>query len=168
MSRDLATILMASVVGLTLGVGYQQIVRGQPRRYALTALLIVLSWAIYAFAFPDVEIETKGAAQEWLAVAVCYLSMVLGMLAQYFYKQAESGHKKPTIDTMELLMPILASPIVFIPLLTITSDMTFSGPFTKAKLMVYLVAFQNGFFWKTFFEQRQKKIASTEPVAATQ
>ena len=167
MSRELATILMASVSGLTLAVGYQQVVRGQPKRYAFTALLVVLSAAVYAFAFPDRDIESKGAADEWLAVAICYLSMVLGMVAQYFYKQAESGQKKLTFNMMEFLMPILASPIVFIPLLTITSDMTFSGPFTRAKLMVYLVAFQNGFFWKTFFEQRQKKIENGEPVVAT-
>ena len=30
--------------------------------------------------------------------------------------------------------------------------------FTKAKLMVYLVSFQNGFFWKSFFERRQKAV----------
>jgi hypothetical protein len=168
MSRGLATLMMASVLGLTLGVGYQQVVRGQPRRYVFTALLVLLSAAVYAFAFPNDEIESKGVVEEWLAVAICYVSMVLGMVAQYFYKQAESGRKKLTIETMEFLMPILASPIVFIPLLTITSDMTFSGPLTKTRLMVYLVAFQNGFFWKTFFEQRQRKIANAEPAAATQ
>jgi hypothetical protein len=27
--------------------------------------------------------------------------------------------------------------------------------------MVYLVAFQNGFFWKNFFEQRQKAAEHT-------
>ena len=91
-----------------------------------------------------------------MAVAFCYLSMVLGMVAQYFYKQAERGDKALTFQAVEFLMPIFASPIVFIPLLTITSDLSLSGPFTKAKLMVYLIAFQNGFFWKSFFDQRQK------------
>ena len=90
-------------------------------------------------------------------MAFCYLSMVFGMVAQYYYKQAQRGDKTFTFEPLEFLMPIFASPIVFIPLLTITSDMAFSGAFSKSKLMVYLVAFQNGFFWKSFFGQRQKQ-----------
>jgi len=30
--------------------------------------------------------------------------------------------------------------------------------FPLMKLMVYFVAFQNGFFWKSFFEQRRKAV----------
>jgi hypothetical protein len=33
------------------------------------------------------------------------------------------------------------------------------GAFTRAKLMVYLVAFQNGFFWKKLFEQRRRALS---------
>jgi hypothetical protein len=57
-------------------------------------------------------------------------------------------------------MPILASPIVFIPLLTIAGEVNAPGILSRAKLMVYFVAFQNGFFWKSFFEQRRQVIAS--------
>ena len=89
-------------------------------------------------------------------MAHCYLSMLLGMIAQYFYKQAERGDKAFSFAPLEFMMPIFASPIVFIPLLTITEEMALSGAFTKAKLIMYLVAFQNGFFWKSFFDQRQK------------
>ena len=63
---------------------------------------------------------------------------------------------------MVFLMPIFASPIVFIPLLTITSDVAMGGgAFTKSKLMVYLVAFQNGFFWKGFFDKARHKAQGT-------
>jgi hypothetical protein len=158
MSRELAMILLASVVGLTLVVGCRDLVRGRPRQFMPSAFLLALSAAVYAFAFPDSNIQTKGPIQEGVAVAFCYVSMALGMVAQYYYKQAERGDTKFTFEPMEFLMPIFASPIVFIPLLTITADMSFSGAFTKAKLMVYLVAFQNGFFWKSFFEQRQKNV----------
>jgi hypothetical protein len=155
-SRELALILLASVVGLTLVIAYRDLVRRRPRRIIPSVFLLVLSVAVYRFALPDNNIEAKGAVQEGVAVALCYLSMLLGMVAQYFFRQAEGGAKKFKFEPVEFLMPILASPIVFIPLLTITADMAFSGAFTKAKLMVYLVSFQNGFFWKSFFEQRQK------------
>ena len=165
MSRELAMILMVSAAGLTLGVGYLHLVRGRPRRYLFTALFAGLTVSVYLLAFPDAAIESKGAVQEGMAVAFCYLSMVLGMAAQYFYKQAERGDRRLTFEVMEFLMPIFASPIVFIPLLTITSDMMLSGPFTKSKLMIYLVAFQNGFFWKSFFEQRRQKAVEAQPAA---
>lgn len=164
MPRDLAVVLLGSVVGLTLVIGFRDLIRARPRRVIPTAIAAALSIAVYRLAFPDVEIETKGAVQEGAAVALCYVSMLVGMAAQYFYKQAERGDKKLSFAPLEFLMPIFASPIVFIPLLTITSDLALTGAFTSGKLMVYLVAFQNGFFWKSFFEQRQKAIEQ-QPVA---
>jgi len=158
MSRELSTALLGSVVGLTLLIGYRDLVRARPRRVRFATFTAALSVAIVGahFALQDYEIETKGAVQEGVAMALCYGSMVLGMIAQYFYKQGERGDKQLSFEPLEFLMPIFASPIVFIPLLTITSDLALTGAFTRGKLMVYLVAFQNGFFWKSFFEQRQK------------
>lgn len=97
-----------------------------------------------------------GGIQEIAAVTFCYFSMLLGMMAEYAYVQAEQGKKRLQFVPMTFVMPILASPIVFIPLLTLAGDLS-TGAFTRAKLMVYLVAFQNGFFWKNFFEQRRRE-----------
>ena len=87
------------------------------------------------------------------------------------YAQAERGQTKFTFNALTFLMPVFASPIVFIPLLTLTSELGAGGAFTRARVMVYLVAFQNGFFWKVFFEQQQKQIrggiaASTDHASA--
>jgi len=77
----------------------------------------------------------------------------------YVYAQAEKGQERLTFAPMTFLMPILASPIVFIPLLTIAAEVNSPGILSQSKLMVYLVAFQNGFFWKSFFEQRRRESA---------
>ena len=37
---------------------------------------------------------------------------------------------------------------------------------TQGKLMVYLVAFQNGFFWKSFFEQQKRTVKHATQRAA--
>jgi hypothetical protein len=111
-------------------------------------------------------VETKGPAQEAIAVVFCYAAMLLGMIAQYGYSQAERGRKRFKFEAMQFMMPVFASPIVFIPLLTITADMPLGGAFTRAKLMVYLVAFQNGFFWKSFFEQRREIVTEAHPAPA--
>ena len=86
--------------------------------------------------------------------------MLLGMTAEYAYSLAERasrGEARVKFDALTFLMPVFASPIVFIPLLTLTSEIgAGGGAFTRARLMVYLVAFQNGFFWKQLFEQRRQ------------
>src|SRR6266498_1559451 len=138
MSRGLAMILMASLVGSAAGVAYLDLVRRQPKRLLPTALLMCLTMGVYAFAWSD-TVETKGGADETIAIVLCYLAMLLGMCAEYGYTQAEKGNKRLTFEPMTFLMPIFASPIVFIPLLTITTDVALGGAFSKSKMMVYLV-----------------------------
>lgn len=156
MSSVLLLIVFASLLGVAVGVRYVDLGR-QPRRYGATAVLLVAALGVFAFALRD-TVESKGTVDETAPVVFCYLAMLLGMFAEYGYSQAEHGHTKLTFALMDFLMPIFASPIVFIPLLTITADMSDGGAFTRSKLMVYLVAFQNGFFWKSFFEQRRKTV----------
>jgi drug/metabolite transporter (DMT)-like permease len=156
MQRELGIILTASMICLIGTVAYRDIVRRRPGRYLPTVVLGGLALGVYTFVFPE-RVETKGSIDETAAIVVCYLAMLSGMIAEYFYTQAEQGARKLSFEPMAFLMPIFASPIVFIPLLTITSDVAIGGAFTRAKLMVYLVAFQNGFFWKGFFEQRRAK-----------
>lgn len=152
MSDLLAVILVVSLVLLVVELAYRAFTK---RGGLLPRTLIVLAagWIVYAVA-PGV-VQTRGASDEIVAIVICYLSMVFGMMAEYGYAQAERGNKKLEFELMSFLMPIFASPIVFIPLLTLTSEVAMGGAFTRPKLMVYLVAFQNGFFWKSFFEQRR-------------
>ena len=164
MSPGLTIVLPFSLIGLMAGVAYLQFGRRESRRVLSSVLLMTFALGVFVFAMPA-NIETKGSSpDETIAVAFCYFAMLLGMMAEYGYKQAEKGEKKFKFD-MQFLMPIFASPIVFIPLLTITADMPVGGAFTKSKLMVYLVAFQNGFFWKSFFEERRKQAAEGTTVS---
>ena len=168
MSDLLAVILVCSLALLVLELAYRAATR---RGGLLPRTLIVLAacWVVYALA--PTAVQTRGASDEIVAIVICYFSMVLGMMAEYGYAQAERGNKKFEFELMSFLMPIFASPIVFIPLLTLTSEVAIGGAFTRPKLMVYLVAFQNGFFWKSFFEQRraEAKVAarSDTPAAET-
>jgi hypothetical protein len=111
--------------------------------------------------------QTRSSSDEVIVAVVAYLAMVLGMVAQYFYVQAESGATKVKFEWLPFLMPLLASPIIFIPLVSIAVDASGGGAFTRQKLMVYLVAFQNGFFWKQVFDQRRVKAGdSVHPTPA--
>ena len=152
MSETLRFVLMASLGLIAVEFIYRVITRGEwllPRAVALA----VGAGIVYALA-PG-RADQMGSAAEAAAVVVCYGAMVLGMVAEHLYVTIER-RRKLTFD-VSLLLPILASPIVFIPLLALTADIGGGGAFTRAKIMVYLVAFQNGFFWKTFFESQRKR-----------
>ena len=151
MSDLLALILTVSLALLIVDLVYRAFTRSAA---LLPSALVEIAacWVVYAVA-PG-AMQTRGPGDEIVAIVICYASMVLGMMAEYGYAQAERGNKKIEFDWMSFMMPIFASPIVFIPLLTLTSEVALGGAFTRPKLMVYLVAFQNGFFWKSFFEQR--------------
>jgi hypothetical protein len=153
-------ILTLSLAGLIACVAHLEFRRHRDRRFLPGILMLTFALALFVFARAD-SVETKGPLEEMVPVVFCYVAMLLGMVAEYGYRQAEQGRKRFRFELMEFLMPVFASPIVFIPLLTITTDMSLGGAFTKSKLMVYLVAFQNGFFWKSFFEQRRRKAAET-------
>lgn len=134
------------------------------RRFAAVATATALGvalWFLYAAVFPATG-GTRGASETG-TLAVSYLSMVLGMIAQYLYAKAERGDTTFAIEWMPLLLPIFASPIVFIPLVSIAGEVS-STPYLLAqpKVMVYLVAFQNGFFWKHFLDQRRPAIREAE------
>jgi hypothetical protein len=153
MSPRLGIILTVSVLALAVGLVYRMFARGQTRRLA-SALALGLALAVVMLIVPA-PVATRGG-EEIASVVICYVCMLLGMTAEYGYSKAERGETTFRFELMPFLMPIFASPIVFIPLLSLmTEDAMSGGAFTRAKLMVYLVAFQNGFFWKSFFEQRR-------------
>jgi hypothetical protein len=151
-------MLAASAAGFAAIVLYLALRSGRPRNVVLTALTLAVGlWLVYAIA--PASVRTRGDG-DGATLAVSYVAMLLGMVAHYVYAQAERGEKRLTIDWMPFLMPILASPIVFIPLVSLAGEVTSSGGIlTRARVMVYLVAFQNGFFWKHFFDQRKQEAA---------
>jgi hypothetical protein len=166
MGSGLANILTVSVIAMSGELVYRLITRrGRilPRLAALAVAIGITWWLAPG------PVEKMGSTADTVTVIVCYLAMLLGMMAEYGYAQAEKGYTHFKFEPLSFLMPIFASPIVFIPLVTLTSDLGQGGAFTRAKLMVYLVAFQNGFFWRSFFEERRRHAAATPatPPAST-
>ena len=148
MTPLLSSVIGASVVGLLVCVWWFNVVRARPRRVLRAVALTVLAAAALRYAFVE-PVEAKGTVHETLAIVFCYASMVLGMVAQYGYTQARTQNFR--FDPAVFFMPIFVSPIVFIPLLTVVADVNTTGALAQPKLMVYLIAFQNGFFWRGFF-----------------
>ena len=144
-----------SLMGVIVALGVFAARHQHIRLWAATLLLSLVYVVWYSTPLPF-EMRDGDGNQDVAAVAICYIAMLLGMMAEYVYAQGEKGEQRLTFTPMTFVMPILASPIVFIPLLTIAGDINAPGILSRAKLMVYFVAFQNGFFWKSFFEQRRR------------
>jgi hypothetical protein len=162
MSPWLVNLVTLSALSLGAGLLYRMVKGSRGRLASAAALAAVIG--VLTFVVPAAS-ATRGA-DEVASVAICYVSMLLGMMAEYGYCKAERGETSFKFELMPFLMPIFASPIVFIPLLSLMSEEAMWGhPFTRAKLMVYLVAFQNGFFWKSFFEQRRTAARTAPPPA---
>ena len=84
----------------------------------------------------------------------------MGMIAQYLYSwlgQPPSKRKTKRFDMGLFIAPIFTSPIVFIPLLAALQNAVVDlQNLTTPKMMLFLVAFENGFFWKEYFDHRQE------------
>ena len=153
----LNSLLLLSGAAFALIVLFLAIRSRRPLLILVTCVGVAIgAWIVYVVS--PAGTVTRGDETNGITLIISYVAMVLGMMAHYVYAQAEKGAKKLKFRWLPFLMPVLASPIVFIPLVSIAGEVpAVGGAFTHAKLMVYLVAFQNGFFWKHFFDGYQSK-----------
>jgi hypothetical protein len=106
------------------------------------------------------QIQLKGdQPHEGAFVVILYICMLAGMAANYLYGRFASPERsRQPFDLGNFLAPILVSPIVFIPLLgAFQSVYVDLANLTATKLMIFFVTFENGFFWKEFFDNRQRE-----------
>ena len=129
------------------------------------AVLAGLAWLLHRlFGFPaphPISASKSGAPNELPLIGVLFACMLFGMLAHWLYVWLETPRRKrPAFDFGLFMAPILASPIIFIPLLASqqNTDLDLSR-LDVPRFMIFLVAFENGFFWKEYFDNRRKKAA---------
>jgi len=162
MSATLAFVLSISLAAIAGELLYRIATRSKEARLVPRVMTLIAAGGILFLLRPG-RVDHMGSLDETASMIICYASMLLGMAAEYGYSIAErkTRGESTTFDTLTFLMPIFASPIVFIPLLTLTAELgAAGGAFSRTRLMVYLVAFQNGFFWKQLFEQRRQSVTS--------
>jgi hypothetical protein len=118
---------------------------------------------LFGFPYPaDGNTIPKDGQEDLTLLAVLAACMILGMLAQVFYQhfslpRAQRVRRK--IDWGLFLAPVFASPIVFIPLMVALQDAKIDfTAMTIPRMMIFLVAFQNGFFWKGHFDRQRKDV----------
>jgi peptidoglycan/LPS O-acetylase OafA/YrhL len=159
-------LIGASLIGLLAISVYRFAKFRAVRQFIIQVLVIGACFGFLYFHFYAHEqlIEMNPENDEPYFTVVLYLCMLLGMAAQYGYNRfTQPEQKRPKFDLGLFVAPIFASPIVFIPLLAALQNAEVDlQDLTTAKMMVFFVAFENGFFWKAYFDNRRKEIEDRE------
>ena len=165
MTRLLFSLMILSIlaaVGLVL-----LRVRREPRAslYLLGILLLFGLIPISLFDFPTSSgLASRGETENDLPfIFAMYFFLLLGMLAQFGYTRfSQPKRRRRKFDLGLFLAPLFTSPIIFIPLYAAVSAAE-ADPNTpgSARIMLLLVAFENGFLWKLIFDQRRTLASDT-------
>jgi hypothetical protein len=157
----LMTLLTEISLGALLAISVYRLIKSKNwRAFLLQVLLLALCFGFLRalFDFPTVAPRARGEQDVYLVI-ILYLCMLLGMLAQYGYTRfSQPGETRKQFDLGLFVAPVFASPIIFIPRLAAlqNADLDLTR-LTAPRMMVFFVAFENGFFWKEYFDHRRQE-----------
>ncbi|MGY0313541.1 hypothetical protein ACV4QK_16880 [Alteromonas macleodii] len=115
--------------------------------FQLIILIVLTSPLVVFYEFPIPKVSF-GNAESLKNITLVYFALVAGMIANHLFFTTK-------FNFMLMLKPILVSPIVMMPLFSLVEN---SNEDNSIKLIsLIFIAFQNGFFWKSVFEQVEKK-----------
>jgi hypothetical protein len=109
----------------------------------------------YAFESPS-HLQAKGEQSSGPAMIVLYICMLVGMACHYLYSYfVKPKLKRESFEFGLLIAPVFASPIIFAPLWAAFQDAGVT--LSPLRYAAFFVAFENGFFWKEFFDNRSRR-----------
>ncbi|HLC17141.1 MAG TPA: hypothetical protein VJL89_13035 [Thermodesulfovibrionia bacterium] len=161
MSQIMTTLTALSLIVLTV-LSVRSLIRNKNRRQFISQLigigLCVLALNA-AFDFPAAVPASapRGDVKEWMFIAAMYVFMILGMLSQYLYNRfSQPERKRIKFDFGVFIAPIFASPLIFLPILaTLLSTDIDPSKEVQSRIILFCVAFENGFFWKDYFDHKR-------------
>lgn len=132
-------------------------------KFIIQILLIVIVVVIlhrYFGYFNTIEEKSGMIIPEYWTLFGLYISTVFGIAGHHIFIQIrgiEERKRKAKIKWRPLIKPLIISPIIFLAVMNQLEQIGGGGEGLKANIMQFILAFQNGFFWKTIFEQLEHK-----------
>src|SRR5215469_12319310 len=160
MPRIMTVIVAASAVLLVLWTAWQfrAPTRRLPGVLAIVVLFLYLALLHFAFGFPSLPNEdAKGGTDTDVGplVMALFVFMLLGMGAEYLYHYLDAKPQETKFDWRSFVKPFLVSPLVFVPLAASLQNAKVDlSRFDIPLLMLFLVAFENGFLWRGYFTRK--------------
>ena len=155
----MTVIVAASAVLLALWAAWQLRSPASRIQGVVGTVVLVLYLALlhFAFGFPSLQAavakgKTEGTGPLVLAL---FVFMILGMGAEYLYHCLDSNPEEVKFDWRAFVKPFLVSPMVFVPLAaSLQNAQVDLSSFNIPLLMLFLVAFENGFLWRGYFTRK--------------
>ncbi len=156
----MTVIVATSVVLLVLWAAWQ--FRSSKRRLpgvlAIVVLVLYIVLLHFAFGFPSPPAGfAKGETEPDVGpvVLALFVFMLLGMGAEYLYHYLDTRPAEAKFDWRTFVKPFLVSPLVFVPLAASLQNAKVDlSHFDIPLLMLFLVAFENGFLWRGYFTRK--------------
>ncbi len=126
------------------------------------ALILLIAYGLHRWFGYLNSTEIKGfinISEKWTLFGL-YVFTILGITAQHIFVQVKGLNvrgRQPKLKWMPLLKPLVVSPIIFLAVLNQLTKMGAMANTLTAVLTQFILAFQNGFFWKTVIEQFDHK-----------
>ena len=127
----------------------------------LILCFIILYKYYYINEIPIPKGQGATSVETYLTIGLCFIAMISGMVCHFLffhYILPKKERDKVKKDWGRIIAPICVSPIVFIPVVTLLQNakIDFANP-SIANITQFLIAFENGFFWKEIFDNRMKR-----------
>ena len=110
--------------------------------------------------FETIEFKSGLTISEGWILWGLYLFTLLGIFGHHVFVQIkglkERG-KQRKLRWMPILKPLIISPLIFLAVLNQLEQISVHANSLKVIITQFILAFQNGFFWKTVIEQLEKK-----------
>jgi hypothetical protein len=158
MSQLMIILIFASLIGLIAFTIYRYLKSKNVRNLIIHLFLIIIYILVFfGFVFFN-NLTPKGGQDEHIYLIIAlYIFMILGMLAHYGYNRLSQPAKtRKKFDLGYFIAPVLVSPIIFFPLLATLQSVNIEIETFNIKLLFFCVAFENGFFWKEFCDNRRQ------------
>jgi hypothetical protein len=156
----LAVAFSATALVLLTAVHWYRGRRGAGQIAATAALVVYLGVLHFSFGFPSPPVGiAKGPADSDTGplVLALFVFMTLGMAAEYLYRYLDAKPEESKFDWKTFAKPFLVSPLVFVPLAASLQNAKVDlASFNIPLLMLFLVAFENGFLWRGYFTRRMQ------------
>jgi len=159
-------LAIAGLIFVALGM-----LPGLQNRISRTAIRGLCIAAVLLVASPMIEIsrnQEKGISLDPSDAAVLtalFVSMLLGMAASTLKQRIDTPRRHRKKGTWEeFIYPVLVSPMIFVPLLALF-DQTPGLQVAKLsapRLMLFFIAFENGFLWKQYYASRVAKVETSD------
>lgn len=125
-------------------------------------LILLIAYGLHRWFGYLNPIEIKGSysiSEKWTIIGL-YISTILGIIAQHISVQIKGLNdrgKQRKIKWMPIVKPLAVSPIIFLAVLNQLTKMGAQNNTLTAVITQFILAFQNGFFWKSVIEQLEHK-----------